>query len=179
MKTFLCIAMAALVTASCGASTTSSSSFKVRMHGIHSPPPGAEGSIAPQSQVYLFKGVTLTAADSTVISLYDGDPTSVKIIDRGQIVFEKTDMSDYDGTAISSVNIQFDPTILITSKDNKESSLDLSSGDMILNEAFTVTKNKEQVVTIKVAWGDTIAIDESGNEVVSAPAFTVTYDDGD
>ena len=103
----------------------------------------------------------------------------MKIIDRGQIVFEKTDMSDYDGTAISSVNIQFDPTVLITSKDNKESSLDLSSGDMILNEAFTVTKNKEQVVTIKVAWGDTIAIDDAGNEVVSAPAFTVTYDDGD
>jgi hypothetical protein len=149
------------------------------MHGIHSPPPGAEGSTAPQSQVYLFKGVTLTAADSTLISLYDGDPTSVKIIDRGQIVFEKTDMSDYDGTAISSVNIQFDPTVLITSKDNKESSLELSSGDMTLNEAFTVTKNKEQVVTIKVAWGDTIAIDDAGNEVISAPAFTVTYDDGD
>lgn len=179
MKTLLGIMILPLVIASCGATTTGSSSFKVRMHGIHSPPPGAEGSSAPQSQIYLFKGVTLTAADSTQISLYDGDPASVKIIDRGQIVFEKTDMSDYDGTAISSVNIQFDPTVLITSKDNKDSSLELSSGDMTLNEAFTVTKNKEQVVTIKVAWGDTIAVDNDGNEVVSAPAFTVTYDDGD
>jgi hypothetical protein len=149
------------------------------MHGIHSPPPGAEGSTAPQSQVYLFKGVTLTDADNNQIALYDGDPASVKIIDRGQIVFEKTDMSDYDGSTISSVNIQFDPTVLITSKDKNESSLELSSGDMTLNESFRVSKNKEQVVTIKVAWGDTIAVDNDGNEVVSAPAFTVTYDDGD
>jgi hypothetical protein len=123
--------------------------------------------------------VTLTDADNNQIALYDGDPASVKIIDRGQIVFEKTDMSDYDGSTISSVNIQFDPTVLITSKDKNESSLELSSGDMTLNESFRVTKNKEQVVTIKVAWGDTIAVDNDGNEVVSAPAFTVTYDDGD
>lgn len=164
---------------SCGASTTSSSSFKIRMHGIHSPPPGAEGSSAPRSQIYLFKGVTLTAADSTEIPLYEGDPTTLKIIDRGQIIFEKEDMSDYDGTAINSVNIEFDPTVLITSKDNKETSLELSSGDLLLNDGFTVTKNKEQVVTIKVSWGDTIASDDAGNEVVSAPAFTVTYDDGD
>ena len=179
MKTFFGIIILPLVIASCGATTTSSSSFKVRMHGIHSPPPGAEGSTAPQSQVYLFKGVTLTDADNNQIALYDGDPASVKIIDRGQIVFEKTDMSDYDGSTISSVNIQFDPTVLITSKDKNESSLELSSGDMTLNESFRVSKNKEQVVTIKVAWGDTIAVDNDGNEVVSAPAFTVTYDDGD
>ena len=179
MTKFFSIMTLAIVTSSCGAATTSSSSFKVRMHGIHAPPPGAEGSSAPQSQIYLFKGVTLTAADSTTISLHDGDPSSVKIIDRGQIVFEKTDMSDYDGTEISSVNIQFDPTILITSKENNTTTFELSSGDLVLNEGFKVKKNKEQVVTIKVAWGDTISIDDQGDEVVSAPAFTVTYDDGD
>lgn len=179
MKCFLGIVALASLLGSCGAATTTSSSFKVRMHGIHSPPPGAEGSSAPQNQVYLFKGVTLTAADNTTINLYDGDPTSVKIIDRGQIIFEKTDMSDYDGTAINSVNVQFDPTVLITSKDNNTTSLELSSGNLILNDGFSVKKNKEQVVTIKVAWGDTIAVDDSGDEVVSAPAFTVNYDDGD
>jgi len=39
MKKRLGIMILPLVIASCGASTTSSSSFKVRMHGIHSPPP--------------------------------------------------------------------------------------------------------------------------------------------
>jgi hypothetical protein len=117
--------------------------------------------------------------DNTEIQLYDGDPSSVRIIDRGQLIFEKLDMSEYDGTAIASVNVEFDPTVLITSKNDKTTSLELSSGEMVLNEGFTVTKNKGQVVTIKVAWGDTIATGDDGGEVVSAPAFTVNYDDGD
>lgn len=149
------------------------------MHGIHSPPPGAEGTSAPQSQIYLFKGVTLLTEDGTALPLYDGDPTSVKIIDRGQIVFEKNDMSEYDGTEISSVNVEFDPTILITSKDNDTTSFEMSSGNLTLNEGFKVKKNKEQVVTIKVAWGDTLDVDDDGNQVISAPSLTVIYDDGD
>jgi hypothetical protein len=88
-------------------------------------------------------------------------------------------MSDYDGTAIASVNVQFDPTVLITSKNENTTSLELSSGELLLTDGFTVSKNKGQVVTIKVAWGDTIATDDDGNEVVSAPTFTVNYDDGD
>ena len=179
MKTFAVLLLSVLTTSSCGVSTTSSSSFKVRMHGIHSPPPGADGTSAPQSQVYLFKGVTLTKTDATEISLYDGDPETVKIIDRGQIIFEKLDMSVYDGTDIASVKIQFDPTVIVTSKDDNSSTLDLSSGDLQLDEAFTVTKNKEQVITIKAAWGDTITSNDDGTETISPPAFTITYDDGD
>jgi hypothetical protein len=179
MKRLLNLILLAGLVNSCGVSTTTSSSFKVRMHGIHSPPPGAEGSSAPQSQLYLFKGVKLVTTDNTEIQLYDGDPSSVRIIDRGQLIFEKLDMSEYDGTAIASVNVEFDPTVLITSKNDKTTSLELSSGEMVLNEGFTVTKNKGQVVTIKVAWGDTIATGDDGGEVVSAPAFTVNYDDGD
>lgn len=179
MKCLLNLILLAGFVSSCGVSTTTSSSFKVRMHGIHSPPPGAEGSSAPRSQLYLFKGVKLVTTDNTEIDLYDGDPSSVKIIDRGQLIFEKLDMSDHDGKTIASVNIQFDPTVLITSKNDKTTSLELSSGEMVLSDGFTVTKNKGQVVTIKVAWGDTISTDDDGNEVVSAPAFTVNYDDGD
>jgi hypothetical protein len=178
-KILIPVVLGTLGFASCGASTTSTSSFKVRMHGIHSPPPGAEGTSAPQSQIYLFKGVTLLTEDGTALPLYDGDPTSVKIIDRGQIVFEKNDMSEYDGTEISSVNVEFDPTILITSKDNDTTSFEMSSGNLTLNEGFKVKKNKEQVVTIKVAWGDTLDVDDDGNQVISAPSLTVIYDDGD
>ena len=179
MKKFALLVAIASVTASCGATTSSTSSFKVRMHGIHSPPPGAEGTNAPRSQTYLFNGVTLTKSDGNALELYEGDAKTVKIIDRGQIVYLKDDMSEYDSTAITAVKIKFDPTVVITSKNGNSSTLELSSGDLDLNQAFTVTKSKQQTVTIKIAWGDTISIADDGTETISAPTFTMTYDDGD
>lgn len=178
MKRLLNMALLAGLVTSCGIST-SKSAFSVRMHGIHSPPAGAEGTSTPRSQIYLFKGVKLVTTDDTEIQLYEGDPAPVKIIDRGQLIFEKPDMSDYEGTTISSVTVQFDPNVSVTSKNNKTTNLELSSGDIILTEDFTIKKNAEQFVTIKAAWGNTISTDNDGNDVASAPAFTVTYDGGE
>jgi hypothetical protein len=165
--------------ASCGISTTSTSSFKVRMHGIYSPPTGATGDSTPRSQTYLFNAMTLTKSDGSAVSLYDGDAQTLKIIDRGQIVFSKKDMSTYDGTAFSSVMIQFDPTVVVTSKNGTDSVISLSSGDLQLDEAFEVVKQKERVLTIKIAWGDTITVNDDGTETVTAPTFSMKYEDGD
>lgn len=163
----------------CGATTTSSSSFKVRMHGVYSPPVGADGNSTPRSQTYLLKGVTLNKSDGTTLPLYSGDGDALKIIDRGQLIFTEDDTSDHDGTVISSVLLQFDPIVLVTSKNGKESSVELSSGDMQLDEPFTITKNKERVLTIKIAWGDTITINDDGTETIAPPTFTLKYESAD
>ncbi len=173
------MAAVAVGLASCGVSTTSTSSFKIRMHGIYSSPIGASGDSTPRSQTYLFKGVTLNQSDGTAVPLYTGDPESLRIIDRGQIVYANSDMSTYDGASFSSVLVQFDPTVVVTSKSGKNSTISLSSGDLQLDEAFSVIKQKEQVLTIKIAWGDTISRNEDGTETVTAPTFTMKYEDGD
>ncbi len=177
MRVFL--SSLAMVLTSCGVTTTSKSSLKVRMHGIYSPPTGAVGDSTPRSQTYLFKGITITKSDGTAVPLYTGDPQSLKIIDRGQIVYENNDMSTYDGAAFSSVLVQFDPTVVVTSKGGKDSLISLSSGDLQLDEAFEVVKEKERVLTIKIAWGDTITVNDDGTETVTAPTFTMKYEDGD
>jgi len=179
MMTHVILALLAMGIASCGVTATSTSSFKVRMHGIYSPPTGATGDSTPRSQTYLFNAATLTKADGTAVPLYSGDPQSLKIIDRGQIVYANTDMSTYDGTAFSSVLVQFDPTVVVTSKGGKDSLITLSSGDLQLDEAFDVVKQKERVLTIKIAWGDTITVNDDGSETVTAPTFTMKYEDGD
>lgn len=165
--------------ASCGVTTTSSSSFKVRMHGIYSPPIGAEGDGTPRSQVYLLKGVTLTKSDGTAVPLFTGDPTALKIIDRGQLIFSDTDTSDYDGTSFTSALVEFDPTVVVTSKNGVDSTITLSSGDLQLDEAFAIEKNKERVLTIKIAWGDTITVGDDGSETITPPTFSLKYEDGD
>jgi hypothetical protein len=149
------------------------------MHGIYSPPIGAEGDGTPRSQTYLLKGVTLSQSDGTAVPLFAGDPTALKIIDRGQLIFSDSDTSDHDGAAFSSVLVEFDPTVLVTSKNGVESTISLSSGDLQLDEAFTVEKNKERVLTIKIAWGDTITSGNDGSETITPPTFSLKYEDGD
>ena len=173
------LALACLAASSCGISTTSTSSFKVRMHGIYSPPTGADGNSTPRSQTYLFNGVTLTGSDGTPVELYTGDPKTLKIIDRGQLVFSNTNMTEHNGTTFSSALIKFDPTIVVTTKSGTSSTLALSSGDLQHDESYVVTKGKEQVLTIKIAWGDTINIADDGTETITPPTFTLKYEDAD
>jgi hypothetical protein len=166
-----------LLLSACGVSTSSTSSFKVRMHGIYSPPIGASGDSAPKSQTYLFNAVKLTKSDGSEVSLYDGDPKTLKIIDRGQLVFSKTDMTDYDGDSFTSVLVQFDPTIVVTSKSGTSTTIALSSGDLQIDETFSIEKQKEKVLTIKIAWGDTITVNSDGSETVSPPSFSLKYEE--
>ena len=170
------LAFACLTASGCGVSTTSTSSFKVRMFGIHSPPAGADGNSAPRSQTYLFNGVTLTDSAGKAISLYTGDPKTLKIIDRGQLVFSNANMTEHNGTTYVSALIQFDPTIVVTSKSGTSSTLALSSGDLQLDDSYVVTKNKEQVLTIKIAWGETVNIADDGTETMTPPTFTLKYE---
>ena len=176
----ICLLVIACVAASgCGINTTSTSSFKLRMHGIYSPPAGAEGNSAPRSQTYLFNGITLTGTDGTPVSLYTGDPKTLKIIDRGQLVFSNNDMTDYNGTTFSSALIQFDPEVVVTTKTGTSSTFSLSSGDLQLDDSYLVTKGKEQVLTIKIAWGDTVNIADDGTETITPPTFTLKYEAAD
>ena len=176
---FLTLSTVALFLAGCGVTTTSASSFKVRMHGIYSPPVGAEGNSTPRSQTYLLKSINLTKADGTPVELFSGTGSSLKIIDRGQLIHADSDTSDYDGTSFSSALVTFDPVVLVTSKGGNTTSVELSSGDLQLDEAFTITKNKERVLTIKVAWGDTITTADDGSETLIPPTFSLKYEDGD
>ena len=123
--------------------------------------------------------MTLTQTDGTTVPLLTGDPTALKIIDRGQLIFSDTDTSDHDGKAFTSALISFDPTVVVTSKNGVDSTITLSSGDMQLDEPFTIEKNKERVLTIKIAWGETITVGDDGSETISPPTFSLKYEDGD
>lgn len=177
MKSIFILALASMWFVACGSiSMNSTSSFKVRMLGTYIFPVGATGTSNPRSNTLLFNGLTLTDSLGTAIEMYDGEPTAVKIIDRGQIVYQKANMTEYNSKVIASAIVKFDSTVVVTSKTNLETSIVLASGDLSLVENYTVTKGKEQVLTIKLEWGNTVTIAEDGTESVIPPTFSLKYE---
>lgn len=161
----------------CGStSSKSTSSFKVRMLGTYIQPDGATGTSTPRSYTVTFNGVTLTDSDGTPVDMYVGDPKELAIIDRGQIVYSNLNMTAYNTKIMTTAVVTFDPNVLVTSKEGVESKIVLPDGNQTLIENFTVTKSKEQVLTIKVAWGDTITSAEDGTDTVSLPTISLAYE---
>ena len=161
---------------SCGAVTTSTpSAFKLRMVGVYEVPAGATGTEAPRSHTISFKSLKLTAADGSIVSLYAETPKVFKIIDRPQLLYANYDMTTYEGTSFSKAAVEFDPSIVVSTKSAQDSTITLDSGALELNETFSITKAKNQTLTIKIYWGRTITEVDGGTDIAQAPIFNMVY----
>ncbi len=163
---------------SCGQLTTTVvSSFKLRMLGVYTVPPGATGTEAPRSHTYSFKSLKLYKTDGTEVALYEDTAKVFKVIDRPQLLFANYDMSDYDSVAFSKASVEFDTTVVVATKNDQESTITLDTAVLDLNEAFTISKSQSQTLTVKVAWGRTITEVDGGTDTASTPTFDMVYDD--
>ena len=177
-RNMLLVVLWCLMTASCGASlsTTAKSSFKLRMQGVYTTATGATGDNSPQSETYQFTGITLTLADGTGdIELYDGDPTSFKIIDRPQLLYANYDMSAYDAISFSQAKVKFSTKVDVVTRTSVTKSISLTSGDLLLTDPFTISKAQAQNLTIKISWGKTVTTADDGTESIHEPSFTLKF----
>lgn len=176
MTKILLSACLGMITAGCGSlTTTATSAFKLRMLAIYSPPAGADGSEAPQSETFLFKSLTLTKDDGTPVELFKGEATAYKVVDRPQLIYTNQDMSAYDGMTFSKATVEFDNAIVVTTKAGNPINLAMDTGTLELQETFSISKSKNQTLTIKTSWGKTVTTSDDGTESVSAPTFTMLY----
>lgn len=174
---FLILTLGIQGLAACGTTLSEDTKLRVRMLGSQTQPTGATGSKSPMAQVYLFNNISITPEDgSAAVELYDGDALEKRIITRPQELWSTTTLTEYEGLSFTAATIALDPAVLVIDENNEESTIALDSGDLTLNEAFTIEKGKETVITIRANWGKTITPvdEESGTEAsVSAPAFAL------
>jgi hypothetical protein len=177
IKKIFWLQLLGLLMVSCGQiSTSQTSSFKLRMLGVYKEPAGASGTQAPRSQTYLFKSLKITKSDGTVVDLYTDEAKTFKVVDRAQLLYANYDMSAYDGLTFSNASVEVDPSIVVSTKTNQETTLTLNSGTLALTENFTISKSQSQVMTIKVSWAKTVTEVEDGTDTVTAPTFDIVYD---
>lgn len=175
-RVLLKILLCSVCLSGCGAITTTSvSSFKLRIVGVYSVPVGASGTDAPRSHTYLFKSLALKQSDGTAVSLYADTAKTFKVIDRPQMMFANYDMSAYDGLAFSQATVELDPSVVVATKTDQEAIVTLGSGSLVLDEAFKISKAQSQTLTIKVSWGKTVTEVDGGTDTVSLPTFAMIY----
>jgi hypothetical protein len=163
--------------AACGAGLSKETQLRVRMVGSQSQPIGATGTKSPVAQVYLFNNISLAPADgSAAIELYSGEALEKRIVARPQELWSTTDLTAYESVSFSSATVRLDPAVLVINDNNEQSTITLDSGDLVMNEGFSIEKGKETVITIRANWGKTITPEDSetGSEAtITAPAFTL------
>jgi len=151
------------------------------MVGSLEAPLGATGERSPLSQTYLFKGVSLIPADgSEAKAIYTGDPISRRIVNRPQIIYTTPDASDYEAIVYSAVTVQFDETVVVATAETSDNVIALDTGDITLNQQFTIDKGKAVTLTVRATWGKTVTVDaDSGAETISSPAFALRFGTSD
>jgi len=174
------VAFAYALTA-CGESTSLDvpEKLEVVMLGSFTAPADAAGNAEPRHQTYTLVDVAATAADGTIIDLYEEDAKELKIINRSQIIHE-ADLADYVDTAFTQISVQFDPTVKGLGKIEEELTVTLPAPTLTLLEGFTVDSAAVLRLTIEAQWKNTITRDEELDppEVMSAPTFVLELKGG-
>ena len=84
-------------------------------------------------------------------------------------------MTTYEGTSFSKAAVELDPSVVVSTKSDQDSTITLDSGTLELNETFSIVKAKNQTLTIKIYWGRTITEVDGGTDVAQAPIFNMVY----
>lgn len=172
------------VLGSCSTLLNTTYMFRLRMQGTFesSQEPDPEYTAEPVQAKFTFLSVRLLRGADTSISLYNGDPVDLTIVDRGQRVYEKpiTDSiregSDGSAQTFTGIEVTFDtPWVCVTGEGEVAKSL--TAPVVALTSDFTIGKAQDKTFTVNVKWKEIVNSDgsdckEPELEIVS----TTTYD---
>jgi hypothetical protein len=168
---------------SCSTLVSTTYMFRLRMQGTYesSQEPDPDYAAEPVQAKFTFLAVKLLRGADTSLSLYNGDPVEVTIVDRGQRVYEKeiTDSirenSAGSAQTFTGIEVTFDaPWVCVTGEGEVAKSL--ASPVVTLTSDFTIGKAQDKTFTVNVKWKDIVNSDgsdckEPELEIVSTTSY--------
>lgn len=156
-----------------------SEKLTIAMVGAYEQPEGAQGQVDPKFINVTFHDASLIKDDGTLVDLYAGDPVSLRIINRPQIV-QVVDMSAYAKKTLSGLTVSFDPSITAESKSGATLSSSLITETVTATEPLTVEKASQKRLTIRLLWKNTITFDDTVDppiEILGHPGLKAVFSD--
>lgn len=148
------------------------------MVGTYIAAEGASGNSDPRFIKVTLVGVSLTKEDGSTVALYEDEPKLFRIINRPQILHE-VDMSPYVGQTLSSLTLNFEPSITGGGRveDAMESSLMTST--VSYQQAYKVEKAIQKRLEVQLLWKNSVALDESvkpNTETLGQPGIALEFE---
>lgn len=162
-----------------GLSLENKTYLTVKMVGNLVAPSTATGGQYPAWQEYTLQGVYLSPDPESgeVLSLFNEDPKTYKIVSRPQIIYQKEIPSTWVGKSFESLILRFDTGVTAAGKFRDDYQIVLDSSDIIYETSFMVEEGRGIVVTVNVNWKNTITRnDDTDTETWTLPDFVVSVD---
>jgi hypothetical protein len=153
----------------CG-KTSTSGELNIEMYGVSVSPADAAGDQAPRWQEFKLVRASLITADGTPTVIHEEtDPTAVRIIERPQIIFQKS-TEDYENK-YSGLSLDFAAAITGADRKGNELTATLPTTTLTLTQEIDLSDLTGSVTyVVKAAWNNTINSEGS----MQAPSLLLT-----
>jgi len=144
----------------------------VEMAGTFVAPDSATGNAVPRNIIFTLTGISMREKDTqTEVAMLENATTTVTVINRPQIIFEKN-VKSLKGTTYDQFTASFSNEITISGKFNATPLTQLD-GTIVLTKEFTIEEAQGVKVTIAVNWKDIITSDTvAKTDTVTDPTYT-------
>jgi len=180
---FILFPLILTIVGSCSTLVPTTYYFRLRMQGTYESTREADPDYTaePSQAKFTFLSAKLLRGTDTSVSLYNGDPIDLTIVDRGQRIYEKaiTDSlrkaSNGSSQTFTGLEVAFDTSWTCVT-DGKEISKTLTESVVNLSSEFTIGKAQDKTFTVNVKWKDTVNSDgsdckEPEIEIVSTTSY--------
>lgn len=153
----------------CG-KTSTSGALNIEMYGISVSPADAAGDQAPRWQEYKLIRASLMSADGSPTIIHEeADPTVVKIVERPQIILQKS-TDDYENK-YSGLSLDFAADVKGADRHGNELTTTLATTTLTLTQEIDLTElTSSMTFVVKAAWNNTITSEGS----MQAPNLVLT-----
>jgi hypothetical protein len=150
--------------------------LNILLYGDFQIPADAVGTQSPRAQEYQLITVNATFSTAGTVELPIEATDSVRIVNRPQIIATAA-LDDYVGQTVSSVAITFASEITVVTAEG-ETAISLTDPTIEHTTAWTVTKGKENNLSIRAQWKNTVTpTTEETAEMISLPAFNTVMNE--
>lgn len=149
----------------------------VKMLGVAEAPDGAMGNVDPISETFTLKKIVALDDEEQEHSLLD-EEKEVKIINRTLLVLHKEMPSEFEGKTFSQFKVEFSTKLSATSRFKQDAELNLESGVVAFDEAFSVGRGHGLTFVIKVKWKNTVTRNEEADpktDELTAPQLEISF----
>ncbi|MBP6219102.1 MAG: hypothetical protein KA436_11000 [Oligoflexales bacterium] len=152
----------------------------IKMMGVSKVPSSVTGSFDPISETFELTAAAITDETGKVTDFLEAKgPSSIRVIDRPQIVVSEKLSSDMLSLTYSSLKITLSTAATANSIHVKDQEISLPVSEILYSSPFQLVKGKNMTFVVNVLWKNSVTRSEDSppSDSISSPDFEIVISD--